>query len=103
MKIGRMPVAMPAKLLRVLDEGEVGASVGDKPIKVNVRVVVANASQTSKNIVKRIRSARFLFHRILFVAVNRPCSSGGGCSRSHRPHCATVAAQTAGRKNNLRG
>jgi len=36
-----MPVAMQAKLLRVLEEGEVERVGGDKSVKVNVRVVVA--------------------------------------------------------------
>src|SRR6266478_6649532 len=34
-EIGDMPVAMQAKLLRVLEEGEVERVGGDKPIKVN--------------------------------------------------------------------
>jgi len=40
-EIGDMPVTMQAKLLRVLEEGEVERVGGEKPIKVNVRVVVA--------------------------------------------------------------
>src|SRR5438309_1705276 len=35
-EIGDMPLAMQAKLLRVLEEGEVERVGGDKPIKVNV-------------------------------------------------------------------
>ena len=40
-EIGDMPLAMQAKLLRVLEQGEVERIGGDKPTKVNVRVVVA--------------------------------------------------------------
>src|SRR3989441_1094255 len=40
-EIGDMPVVMQAKLLRVLEEGEVERVGGDKPTKLNVRVVVA--------------------------------------------------------------
>ena len=40
-EIGDMPLPMQAKLLRVLEEGEVERIGGDKPTKVDVRVVVA--------------------------------------------------------------
>jgi two-component system, NtrC family, nitrogen regulation response regulator NtrX len=62
-EIGDMPLNMQAKLLRVLEEGEVERIGGDKPIPVNVRVVVA----THRNLEARVREERFrqdLFHRI---------------------------------------
>ncbi len=62
-EIGDMPVAMQAKLLRVLEEGEVERVGGDKPIKVNVRVVVA----THRNLEELVKQNAFrsdLFHRI---------------------------------------
>src|SRR5450432_3044916 len=40
-EIGDMPLTMQAKLLRVLEEGEVERVGGDKPMQVDVRVVVA--------------------------------------------------------------
>ncbi len=40
-EIGDMPLTMQAKLLRVLEEGEVERIGGDKPVAVDVRVVVA--------------------------------------------------------------
>ena len=40
-EIGDMPLAMQAKLLRVLEEGEVERIGGDKPVAVDVRVLVA--------------------------------------------------------------
>ena len=62
-EIGDMPLAMQAKLLRVLEEGEVERIGGDKPVSVNVRVVVA----THRDLGARVREDKFrqdLFHRI---------------------------------------
>jgi DNA-binding NtrC family response regulator len=62
-EIGDMPVAMQAKLLRVLEEGEVERVGGDKPIRVNVRVLVA----THRNLEELVNQSTFrrdLFHRI---------------------------------------
>jgi two-component system, NtrC family, nitrogen regulation response regulator NtrX len=62
-EIGDMPLAMQAKLLRVLEEGEVERIGGDKPVSVDVRVVVA----THRDLEVRVREERFrqdLFHRI---------------------------------------
>ncbi len=62
-EIGDMPVAMQAKLLRVLEEAEVERVGGDKPIKVNVRVVVAT-HRNLEDLVKQNAFRRDLFHRI---------------------------------------
>jgi two-component system, NtrC family, nitrogen regulation response regulator NtrX len=62
-EIGDMPLAMQAKLLRVLEEAEVERVGGDKPIKVNVRVIVA----THRNLEELVKKNEFradLFHRI---------------------------------------
>jgi DNA-binding NtrC family response regulator len=62
-EIGDMPLSMQAKLLRVLEEGEVERVGGDKPIKVNVRVIVA----THRNLEDLSKKNEFrpdLFHRI---------------------------------------
>src|SRR5579872_5437946 len=62
-EIGDMPLAMQAKLLRVLEEGEVERIGGDKPLRVDVRVVVA----THRDLQARVREEKFrqdLFHRI---------------------------------------
>ena len=62
-EIGDMPLNMQAKLLRVLEEGEVERIGGGKPVTVNVRVVVA----THRDLESRVREERFrqdLFHRI---------------------------------------
>ena len=62
-EIGDMPLPMQAKLLRVLEEGEVERIGGDKPISVDVRVVVA----THRNLEALVREGKFrqdLFHRV---------------------------------------
>jgi two-component system nitrogen regulation response regulator NtrX len=62
-EIGDMPLAMQAKLLRVLEEGEVERIGGEKPVSVDVRVVVA----THRDLEARVRDEKFrqdLFHRI---------------------------------------
>jgi DNA-binding NtrC family response regulator len=70
-EIGDMPLQMQAKLLRVLEEGEVERIGGDKPISVNVRVVVA----THRDLEGRVREEKFrqdLFHRIYVFPLQLP-------------------------------
>jgi len=62
-EIGDMPTAMQAKLLRVLEEGEVERVGGDKPIKVNVRVIVATHRNLDE-LVKKNEFRRDLYHRV---------------------------------------
>ena len=62
-EIGDMPVGMQAKLLRVLEEGEVERVGGDKPIRVNVRVIVAT-HRNLEDLVKKNEFRRDLFHRV---------------------------------------
>ena len=62
-EIGDMPLPMQAKLLRVLEEGEVERIGGDKSISVDVRVLVA----THRILETLVREGKFrqdLFHRI---------------------------------------
>jgi DNA-binding NtrC family response regulator len=62
-EIGDMPLPMQAKLLRVLEEHEIERVGGDRPIPIDVRVVVA----THRNLEELIRDGRFredLYHRI---------------------------------------
>jgi DNA-binding NtrC family response regulator len=66
-----MPVSMQAKLLRVLEEGEVERVGGDKPIKVNVRVVVAT-HRNLEDLVKQNAFRRDLFHRIYVFPLELP-------------------------------
>jgi len=62
-EIGDMPLAMQAKLLRVLEEGEVERVGGDRAIAVDVRVIVA----TLRDLDALVQEGRFrqdLYHRI---------------------------------------
>ena len=70
-EIGDMPLAMQAKLLRVLEEGEVERVGGDKPIKVNVRVIVAT-HRNLEDLVKKNEFRRDLFHRVFVFPLALP-------------------------------
>jgi two-component system, NtrC family, nitrogen regulation response regulator NtrX len=70
-EIGDMPVAMQAKLLRVLEEGEIERVGGDKPIAVNVRVVVAT-HRNLEDLVKQNAFRSDLFHRIYVFPLTLP-------------------------------
>jgi len=70
-EIGDMPVAMQAKLLRVLEEGEVERIGSDKPTKVDVRVVVA----THRDLEQLVESGGFrrdLYHRVVVFPLTLP-------------------------------
>jgi DNA-binding NtrC family response regulator len=70
-EIGDMPTAMQAKLLRVLEEGEVERIGADKPTTVDVRVVVA----THRNLDQLIEAGTFrrdLYHRVVVFPVELP-------------------------------
>jgi two-component system nitrogen regulation response regulator NtrX len=70
-EIGDMPLAMQAKLLRVLEEGEVERVGGDKPIRVNVRVLVAT-HRNLEELVKQNAFRRDLFHRVYVFPLALP-------------------------------
>ena len=70
-EIGDMPVVMQAKLLRVLENGEVERIGGDRPIQVDVRVVVA----THRNLEDAVKNGGFrqdLYHRIYVFPIVLP-------------------------------
>src|SRR5437763_935838 len=70
-EIGDMPLPMQAKLLRVLEEGEVERIGGTKPLRVDVRVVVA----THRNLESLVREGKFrqdLFHRVYVFPLSLP-------------------------------
>ncbi len=70
-EIGDMPVVMQAKLLRVLEEGEIERVGGDKPIRVNVRVLVATHRDLDM-LVKKDSFRQDLFHRIYVFPLTIP-------------------------------
>src|SRR4029077_6583671 len=70
-EIGDMPVAMQAKLLRVLEEGEVERVGGDKPIRVNGRGLVAT-DRNLEDLVKQNAFRRDLFHRVYVFPLMLP-------------------------------
>jgi two-component system nitrogen regulation response regulator NtrX len=70
-EIGDMPLPMQTKLLRVLEQIEVDRVGGDRPIAVNVRVVVA----THRDLEDMVRAEEFrqdLFHRIYVFPFRLP-------------------------------
>jgi len=70
-EIGDMPLAMQAKLLRVLEEGEVERIGADKPTKVDVRVIIA----THRNLEQRVENNEFrrdLYHRVVAFPLTLP-------------------------------
>jgi two-component system, NtrC family, nitrogen regulation response regulator NtrX len=62
-EIGDMPLVMQAKLLRVLEESQVERVGGDRPIAVDVRVIVATHRDLDE-LVKRGAFRQDLYHRI---------------------------------------
>jgi two-component system nitrogen regulation response regulator NtrX len=70
-EIGDMPLAMQAKLLRVLEEGEIERVGGDKPIPVDARVLVA----THRNLDEMVKQGTFradLYHRVYVFPIVLP-------------------------------
>jgi DNA-binding NtrC family response regulator len=70
-EIGDMPLAMQAKLLRVLEEREIERIGGEKPVAVDVRVIVA----THRNLEELVRAGQFrqdLFHRVYVFPIALP-------------------------------
>jgi DNA-binding NtrC family response regulator len=70
-EIGDMPALMQAKLLRVLEQKEVERIGGDRPITVDVRVIVA----THRNLDELVRKGEFrqdLYHRVFVFPIVLP-------------------------------
>jgi DNA-binding NtrC family response regulator len=70
-EIGDMPLTMQAKLLRLLQEGELERVGGERPIVVNTRVIVA----THRDLEALVRKAVFredLYHRIFVFPIVMP-------------------------------
>ncbi len=70
-EIGDMPLAMQSKLLRVLEESEVERIGGDKPIRVDARIIVA----THRDLDSLVQSGQFrrdLYHRVVVFPIVLP-------------------------------
>ena len=70
-EIGDMPAAMQAKLLRLLQEGELERIGGERPIPVNARVLVA----THHDLESLVRKSSFredLYHRVFVFPILMP-------------------------------
>jgi two-component system, NtrC family, nitrogen regulation response regulator NtrX len=70
-EIGDMPPVMQTKLLRVLEENEIERVGGDRPVTVNVRVVVAT-HRNLEELVKRGTFRQDLYHRIFVFPILLP-------------------------------
>jgi len=70
-EITEMPVHMQAKLLRVLQEGEVDRLGGHKPVKVDVRVIATS----NRDIAQAVQEGTFrqdLYYRLNVVTIKLP-------------------------------
>jgi two-component system NtrC family response regulator len=70
-EIGEMPMALQAKLLRVLQEHEIYRVGGTKAIKIDVRII----SATNANIKQQIKDKEFredLYYRLNTIPINIP-------------------------------
>jgi PAS domain S-box-containing protein len=70
-EIGDMPLSLQAKLLRVLQDGEIMRIGGRKPIEVNVRIIAA----TNQDMEQRVKEGLFrkdLFYRLNVIPITIP-------------------------------
>ncbi len=70
-EVGDMPMTMQAKLLRVLENGEVVRVGANEPIRVNVRII----SATNTDLALRVEEGKFrqdLFYRIKGMTIDIP-------------------------------
>ncbi|HYA96079.1 MAG TPA: sigma-54 dependent transcriptional regulator [Terriglobales bacterium] len=70
-EIGDMPLAMQAKLLRVLEQNEIERVGGERPVAVDVRVIVA----THRRLESLVQEGKFredLYHRIYVYPLALP-------------------------------
>ena len=70
-EISEMPVSMQVKLLRVLEEKEFYPLGGDKPVRVDARIIAA----TNKNLEEEIRRGNFrkdLYYRVHVIPIRLP-------------------------------
>ncbi|MBL4760270.1 MAG: sigma-54-dependent Fis family transcriptional regulator, partial [Mariprofundaceae bacterium] len=70
-EITEMPLHLQAKLLRVLQEGEIDRLGGSKPVKVDVRIIATS----NRNIVQSVEKGEFrqdLYYRLNVVTIQLP-------------------------------
>ena len=70
-EIGDMSLSAQSKVLRALQDNEITRVGGDKPIKVNVRILAA----TNKNLKEEIEKGNFredLYHRLSVIPIHVP-------------------------------
>jgi two-component system response regulator HydG len=70
-EIGEMPLALQAKLLRALQQGEVQRLGSDRPVRVDVRIIAA----TNRDLEAEVRAGHFredLFYRLNVIALRVP-------------------------------
>jgi DNA-binding NtrC family response regulator len=92
-EIGDMPAAMQAKLLRLLQEGELERIGGERPIVVNTRVIVA----THRDLDALVEKGSFredLYHRVfVFPIVMPPLRERPGDVPALAEHFAALVAE----------
>lgn len=70
-EIGEMELSLQSKLLRVIQEREIVRIGGNKPIKIDIRIITA----THKNLSEEVKAGRFredLFFRIVGLPIELP-------------------------------
>jgi DNA-binding NtrC family response regulator len=70
-EVGELPLAAQVKLLRAVQQGEVEAVGGRKPVKVDVRII----SATNRNLLNRVKQGHFredLFYRLHVLPLTVP-------------------------------
>ncbi len=70
-EIGDMPIDLQPKLLRVLEDGEVTRIGGNKPIKINVRIISAT-NKDIRDLINENMFRRDLYYRLDVFQVNIP-------------------------------
>ncbi len=70
-EIGDMPLSLQVKLLRVLEEGEIYRIGGERPVRINVRVIAA----TRRDLYRAVQEGLFrddLYYRLNVLKVHLP-------------------------------
>jgi len=96
-EIGEMPATMQAKLLRVLQEGEVRRVGASKPARVDVRVL----SATHRDLAQAVAEGRFradLMYRLNAVTLRLPALRERGDDVTLLAHVLLSRAQATARK-----